>query len=378
MGHPHGDRTANQRANETATAHGRDYSQRPLVVTWELTQACALACDHCRADASPDCHPDELSTAQAHALFDQVAAFGDPAPFLVFSGGDPLERDDLLELVRAAAERGVPPAVTPATTPALDRTTVERLAAAGVGRMAVSVDGATPATHDSFRGESGTFERALRAARAAADAGMTVQINTTVTAVTASELPAIAELAESLGAAMWEVFFLVPTGRGAALKQLAPERAGEIVGWLYERSREASYRVITVETPFYRRVAQQRGATPGRVGTTGAGNGFVFVSHTGEVFPSRDFCRSRSGTSVTGRWSTSTGVQSSCSSCATRLRSPARVGPARRAIGVAAADRGHTRQQAIRPRATHSVRGRPAGREEPKAGEENNNKQKGA
>ena len=286
MGHQHGDRTANQRANETATAHGRDYSQRPLVVTWELTQACALACDHCRADASPDCHPDELSTAQAHALFDQVAAFGDPAPFLVFSGGDPLERDDLLELVRAAAERGVPPAVTPATTPALDRTTVERLAAAGVGRMAVSVDGATPATHDSFRGESGTFERALRAARAAADAGMTVQINTTVTAVTASELPAIAELAESLGAAMWEVFFLVPTGRGAALKQLAPERAGEIVGWLYERSREASYRVITVEAPFYRRVAQQRGATPGRVGTTGAGNGFVFVSHTGEVFPS--------------------------------------------------------------------------------------------
>ena len=290
MGHPHADRADDTDDGDAESSgagpHGRDYSMRPLVVTWELTQACSLACDHCRASANPDRHPDELTTREAHELFEQVAAFGQPAPFFVFSGGDPLARPDLFELIEAAADRGVTPAVTPATTPSLDTATIDRLAGAGVERMAVSIDGATPAAHNSFRGEDGTFERALRAARAAREAGISVQVNTTVTARTAGDLPAIADLVESLGAAMWEVFFLVPIGRGASLEQLSPDRAREVAGWLYDRSQRAPYRVITVEAPFYRRVAQQRADGPVRVGTTGAGNGFVFVSHTGEVYPS--------------------------------------------------------------------------------------------
>ena len=271
------------------SGHARDYSQSPLVVTWELTQACDLACDHCRADANPERHSDELSTDEAIALFEQVADF-DASPFFVFSGGDPLKRPDIFELLETAADTGLTPAVTPATTPLLDRETVERFEAAGARRMALSLDGATAEAHDEFRGETGTFDVAMEAAEYAADAGLPIQLNTTVTANTVSELPAIADIASELDVAMWEVFFLVPLGRGTELEQLSPDFAREVLEWLAERSEQESYRVITVEAPFYRRVAseraRERGETPGHVGTTGAGNGFVFVSHTGEVYPS--------------------------------------------------------------------------------------------
>jgi radical SAM protein with 4Fe4S-binding SPASM domain len=271
------------------TPHGRDYSEAPLVVTWEVSQACDLACDHCRAAADSERCADELDLAEARDFFEQVAEFS-PQPFLVLSGGDPLKRSDLFEVLETAVEVGVTPSVTPATTERLDRETVERFAEVGVGRMALSLDGATAASHDGFRGEEGTYERAIRAAEAARDVGLSVQVNTTVTAATAGELPEIAEVVEGLGAAMWEVFFLVPTGRGADLEQLSPDRAREVMEWLYRHSRNAPHRVITVEAPFYRRVATEVAREEGhgrpRVGSTGAGNGFVFVSHTGEVYPS--------------------------------------------------------------------------------------------
>ncbi len=297
-GHPHGDgpRRHPQRNDhgghpgradgkpDAAITRGRDYDETPLIVTWELTQACSLSCDHCRADAIEERHHDELTTTEGRALIDQVAAF-DPPPVLVFSGGDPLERPDTFDLVGYAAER-VPTAVTPAPTENLDRETVERFAAHGVHRMALSLDGATAERHDAFRGETGSFERVQRAAAWAADAGLDVQVNTTVTRETAEELPAIADRVADLGAVMWEVFFLVPVGRGADLAGLDPERAEETLTWLYEHSRDADYRVITVEAPHYRRIATERSDGPARVGSTRAGRGFVFVSHTGEVYPS--------------------------------------------------------------------------------------------
>lgn len=275
-------------AGETSATHGpphgRDYDRTPLVVTWEVTQACALSCDHCRADARTERDPGELSTAEGVDLLNQVVDFGRSGPILVFSGGDPLERPDLFELIAAAVDREITTAVTPATTPALDRETVRRFADLGVHRMAVSLDGARPESHDAFRGEEGTYAAAIRAARAADDVGVSLQVNTTVTAETVAELPAIADLVEELGAVMWEVFFLVPVGRGTCLRGLTPARTRAVMEWLYERGRDAPFRVVTVEAPFYRRVVREAGGPT--VGTTGAGNGFVFVSHTGEVYPS--------------------------------------------------------------------------------------------
>lgn len=271
--------------------HEREYSRTPLIVTWEVTQSCDLACDHCRADARPNRHPDELTTAEGRALIDDIASFGTPGPILVLSGGDPLKRPDLFELIEYALHSGVSTAVTPASTAQLDGATIERFAELGVRRMALSLDGATAARHDDFRGEGGSFDCIVEAAEQANDANLPIQINTTVTAQTVDDLPEIADLVEAMGAVMWEVFFLVPVGRGVELQQLSSRAAKETMEWLYRRQREASFRVITVEAPFYRGVSRniarddfgEEGVT---VGSTRAGKGFVFVSHTGEIFPS--------------------------------------------------------------------------------------------
>ncbi|WP_220132718.1 radical SAM protein [Halorhabdus salina] len=281
----------------------RDYDKQPLIVTWEVTQACELECDHCRAEAQPERDPAELSTVDGRAFIDSIADFGRPRPILVFSGGDPLERPDLLELLDHARQQGITTAVTPAPTANLTEDVIHRLADAGVKRIALSLDGATPEAHDDFRGEDGSFARVEQAARQAREAGMEIQINTTVTANTVDDLPEIADMVEDFGAAMWEVFFLVPIGRGEDLQQLDADRTVDVMEWLYRRQRESPYRVITVEAPHYRRVAdelERRESDEGvRVGSTRAGKGFVFVSYEGEVYPSGFL--PKSGGNVTDR-----------------------------------------------------------------------------
>jgi len=264
-----------------------DTSRRPVVLIWELTQACDLTCDHCRADAKPDRHPDELTTLEGKRLLDDAREFGE-GQLVVLSGGDPLKRDDAVELVKYGNDIGLRMTMTPSGTTSLTTRSVERLADAGLRRMAVSLDGATPETHDSFRGEEGSFEETLRAADDAREAGLPLQVNTTVCASTVDELPEIAELVEELGAVLWSVFFLVPVGRGALLDSVAPELAERVMEWLHEVSDERSFAVKTTEAPHYRRVGAQREDGDGsssRAGVT-AGDGFAFVSHTGEVYPS--------------------------------------------------------------------------------------------
>jgi radical SAM protein with 4Fe4S-binding SPASM domain len=252
-------------------------------LTWEVTQACGLTCDHCRAEAQTERNPGELTTAQAKAFVEDVASF-DPPPILVLSGGDPLERPDLFEIVAHATDMGLRTCVTPAPTANLDRAAVRRLVEAGTARIALSLDGATAAAHDGFRGEDGSYGALFDAVSLAEEADLPVQINTTVTAGTVEELPGIADAVERLGAAMWEVFFLVPVGRGTELAGLDPEATVEWMRWLYERQQGAPFRLITVEAPHYRVVARE--LDDARVGSTRAGHGFLFVSHTGEIYPS--------------------------------------------------------------------------------------------
>lgn len=266
------------------------YRRTPRVVTWEVTRSCPLACAHCRAEAERARHPNELDTDEGRRLVDQVAEFGPPPPVLVFSGGDPLRRPDLLELIRHARSRNLPVAVIPAPTSEVDRATVRSLEEAGTRRMALSLDGASAEAHDAFRGEPGSHDAALEAAAHAREVGLPLQVNTTVTASTRGELPAIADRVEELGAVAWEVFFLVPVGRGRALDAPTPDAHERIMAWLYRRQRQAPFRVLTVEGPFYRRIASQieleESGSSVVEGSTSDGNGFVFVSHTGEVCPS--------------------------------------------------------------------------------------------
>jgi len=267
-----------------------DTDERPFVLIWEVTQACELACEHCRADATPNRHPDELTTAEGKALLDDVRRFGD-GQLVVLSGGDPLARDDTVELVEYGTDIGLRMTVTPSGTRSLSTEAVHALADAGVKQLAVSIDGATPESHDSFRGEAGSFEETVRAARDAREAGVPLQVNTTVCQQTVGDLPAIRDLVSELGAVLWSVFFLVPVGRGRVLDPIPPERAEEVMAFLDETSEEEAFGVKTTEAPHFRRVraqAAQDGGGSGRQRRGGitAGDGFAFVSHTGDVYPS--------------------------------------------------------------------------------------------
>ncbi|WP_058997232.1 radical SAM/SPASM domain-containing protein [Haloarcula sp. CBA1127] len=266
-----------------------DLDEQPLVLIWEVTQACELACKHCRADAQPRRHPDELSTAEGKALLDQARDFGD-GQLVVLSGGDPLAREDLPELVDYGTEQGLRMTLTPSGTNSITRDRLIELDDAGLRRLALSIDGGDSESHDTFRGESGSFEATMEAAEAARDLDIPLQINTTVCAETVEQLPAIRDLVADLDAVLWSVFFLVPVGRGRVLTPIDPERAERVLSWLHEVSDEAPFGLKTTEAPHYRRVAmqnQEEGASglKRRMGIR-AGKGFAFVSHTGEVFPS--------------------------------------------------------------------------------------------
>ncbi|APE96230.1 TIGR04053 family radical SAM/SPASM domain-containing protein [Halodesulfurarchaeum formicicum] len=272
-----------------------DTNERPFVLIWEVTQACDLECEHCRADAQPERHPQELSTAAGKALLREAARF-DENQLVVLSGGDPLARPDIPELIEYGTDLGLRMTLTPSGTSSLDPAVIDDLDAAGLKRLAVSLDGSSPANHDTFRGEPGTFEQTVTAAEYAGEQGIPLQVNTTVSQSTVDDLPAIADLVEDLGAVLWSVFFLVPIGRGRLLEPVSPERAESVMEWLLDQAAERSFGVKTTEAPHYRRVAieaeRSAAGTPGpddaigRRGGVRAGDGFAFVSHTGAVYPS--------------------------------------------------------------------------------------------
>ena len=189
-----------------------DFDERPFIAIWEVPQACDLACVPCRASAQPDRDPMELSTDEGKRLIDQIAAMR--VPVFVLTGGDPIKRPDLFELIAHARSVGVRVSLTPSATPLLTRDIVIRLKEAGLARLAVSMDGASSTTHDAFRRLSGSFTRTLDAVRWANEVGLPVQINTTFSRRNIAEIDPIVVLMKSLSITLWSVFFLVPTGRG--------------------------------------------------------------------------------------------------------------------------------------------------------------------
>ncbi len=258
----------------------------PLRVYWEVTGACDLACRHCRADAQAARHPDELDTGQALRLLDRLAAFGNPPPHLVLTGGDPLKRPDLFKLIAAARTRRLKVSVSPSATPLLTPYAIQLLKATGVEAISLSLDGSTAERHDAFRGVSGTFVRTLAAARVAELVGLPLQVNTLVAAETLADLPAIYELVRDVGAARWSLFFLVTVGRGAVLRPVTAPQATNLMTWLASLAGTGKPIVTTTEAPHFRRVMQQVGGRGrGHAGGVRDGNGILFISHTGDVTP---------------------------------------------------------------------------------------------
>jgi radical SAM protein with 4Fe4S-binding SPASM domain len=245
-------------------------------------------------------------------VIDQVAEMG--TPLLVLTGGDPLNRPDLLPLIRHAKKRRLRVATIPAATDRLTEAVVASLKEAGLDQMALSLDFPDAARHDAFRGVPGAYVRTLAAARWARKHNLPLQINTTVCGDTASSLEEMGAMVEELGVVFWEVFFLVPTGRGRELQGLSAGECERLFGVIDRVQRHSSFIVKVTEAPHYRRFVAQRerreageslrpsgmAAMPtvltrseGPGHTVGlaprgvnSGNGFLFVSHRGEIFPS--------------------------------------------------------------------------------------------
>lgn len=293
-----------------------DPNERPFIVIWEVTRACQLVCAHCRADAIDRRHPAELTTAEGRALLDDLASFGPPHPLVVLTGGDPFERDDLVELVAHGTARGLHVSLSPSVTPRLTEPTLAAMRAAGAKAVSLSLDGANAATHDGFRGIDGVFDDTLRAAQTVHDVGLRLQVNSTVTQGNVAGFPDLLRQVIALRAGLWSVFFLVPTGRGATLDALDAHETEDVLHWLHDVSRLVA--IKTTEAPHFRRVVLQRAgrpAPPDAVGSlyrqlhagiadlvdgttvparrtarppldVNAGKGFVFIDHVGAVYPS--------------------------------------------------------------------------------------------
>jgi AdoMet-dependent heme synthase len=268
-----------------------DLAERPFIAIWEMTQACDLACKHCRACARPERDAGELDTEQAKSLLEDLR--GARVPLVVLTGGDPAKRPDLLTLVRYGSQIGLHMALTPSATPSVTPALLEGLSLAGLKRLAVSVDGPNATVHDAFRGVDGSFAEAFRILETAAAIGLPRQVNTTVHAGSAPGLRAIADRVASIGAVLWSVFFVVPIGRARADMLPSADRVEELLEEIGDIATGAPFAVKTTAAPHYRRVlaAKQERSETSRPGAHARvrindGRGFVFVSHQGEVFPS--------------------------------------------------------------------------------------------
>lgn len=292
--------------------------EKPILVFWETTKACSLVCKHCRAEAILDHLPGTLARQEGRDLVNQVAGFGKPSPVIVFTGGDPLMREDIWDLIRYARSLGVPVALAPAATDLLSDDSITRLVELGVSAVSLSLDGPDPDTHDNIRQVRGSFAKTVELARKLVSAGVKLQINTAVMRDNVDRLWEMPSLLRKLGVKVWEVFYLVPVGRAGFNLDLRPDEWEDVTHFLYESSKTGLL-VRTVEGPMFRRVSMLRQSLEGREGldeklglgelyhkltrklwstdvtrgepkvqTSGTrdGMGIVFVSYNGTVYPS--------------------------------------------------------------------------------------------
>jgi AdoMet-dependent heme synthase len=281
-----------------------DFSLAPFTVAWEVTRACAFACIHCRADAQHRRDPRELTSEEAFRMIDRINEFG--SPILIFTGGDAMMRPDLFDLISYATEKGLRCSLTPTATALPTPQRLQKARQAGIRRIALSLDAPTAQIHDAFRQIPGSWVRAMKILRSAQAVGLSAQVNTTVSIHNVHTLADMVPFIEEVGAVQWSVFFLVPTGRAQTEWMISPEEHERVFNWLYELSEIAPFDIKATAAPMYRRVAIERrkAEADGRPvtfqgagfqytdglnrPTKGAndGNGFLFISHIGDIQPS--------------------------------------------------------------------------------------------
>lgn len=293
------------------SSHSIDYNSKPILIFWETTKACDLACKHCRASALLESLPDEMDVDQSLSFIEQIKEFGPPYPILILTGGDIMKKKGLVEILARSKELGIPVSMSPSATPLLNEGSFATMKKYGVRSLSLSLDGGTAETHDWLRGYTGTFENTIKLMQRIVSEGFTLQINTTVFKRNATELPLLLKILIDNRVRTWEVFSLIKTGRGIDREDLDSEAYEDIFNYLEFASR---YGIIvrTVEAPFFRRILMERERSeyrggelferlkndtiellgpPGKKGKghtsfTRDGKGVIFVAHNGEVNPS--------------------------------------------------------------------------------------------
>lgn len=313
--------------------HGFDIQQKPFIIFWEVTRACLLTCKHCRARAQKKRHPDELDTEEVFKVIDQITEFGEPYPLVVFTGGDPLMREDIFEIVSYATSKGIRSAMAFSGTKLATEDRMKEIKKSGISRVAISLDGSSPEIHDYFRGISGTFDISMDILRMTKELDISRQINTTVTNFNIHDLPNIMNIGIENGVVLWDVFFVVPTGRAKTEYMPTSIQFEDMLNWLYDVGNQTPLNVKSSAATHLRRVEYMRDAgvynrEPGKLyyelmeqlnntvsntnftpdskkaivsGAHGRslasdgikrsmgitdGRGMFFISHVGEVYPS--------------------------------------------------------------------------------------------
>ena len=282
--------------NHPPHSHRNEQNSALRLVAWETTRNCNLACIHCRASATTGPHSGELDTAEAFRLLDQIADVANP--IVILTGGEPLLRDDIFDIAAYGTAKGLRMVMAPNGTLITDPV-AKKLIDCGIKRISISLDGATPQSHDNFRKVDGAFEGAVAAMKIAKKVGLDFQVNTTITKTNLDEIPKIQQLAVKLGAVAHHIFLLVPTGRGKYIvdKEINAAEYEETLNWFYDQRDKTPLELKATCAPHYYRILRQRAGKEGKsvsFNTHGldavtrgclGGIGFCFVSHRGDVQP---------------------------------------------------------------------------------------------
>jgi heme b synthase len=285
--HPHSD---------TPHPGGKDGGANLRLVAWEVTRNCNLSCIHCRAAATKGPYSNELDTDASLVLLDQISETGKPV--VILTGGEPLLRPDIFEIARYGTQQGLRMVMAPNGT-LITESVARDMAASGIQRISISLDGATRESHDRFRQVDGAFEGALRGIKWVKEAGVDFQINTTITQQNLDELAKIQELAVKLGAVAHHIFLLVPTGRGKYIvdQEISAQQYEQTLNWFYDQRDKAPLQLKATCAPHYYRILRERARKDGKsvtfkthgldAVTRGClgGIGFCFISHIGIVQP---------------------------------------------------------------------------------------------
>jgi len=268
----------------------------PRIIAWEITRSCNLSCAHCRAAAEFGHYHGELTLDQIKAVIDDITTISNP--IIILTGGEPLMRPDIWEIVDYCHEKGCMPVIGTNATLITDEI-AGKMAAHNIPRISVSIDFPTAAEHDAFRGQPGCFAEAIEGIKTAKRHGVGVQVNTTVTTENAARIEEVHDLAESLGVDAFHIFMLVPTGRGSDLldKELPPEEYERVLTWAYHRQKTSPLHFKPTDSPHYYRIIRQLAKAEGKkvtreeygldAMTRGCLGGitFSFISHVGDIQP---------------------------------------------------------------------------------------------